>query len=83
MTMRLTTATSSGGRWDGSRSVSGSRTRTRQLAMTEDKTSRLSNVCHLNRGDDDDDDEEADNDNGVRLDDDSPAVVTAVSSTTL
>ena len=73
MTTRLTTATSSGGRWDGSRSTSGSRTRARQPATTEDETSRLSNVCHLNR----------DNDNGTQLDDDSPAAATAVSSAIL
>ena len=79
--MRLTTATSSGRRWDGSRSASRSWTRARQLATTKDKTSRLSNVRHLNRDRGDDaDNKEADNDDGARLDDDSPAAATVVSS---
>jgi hypothetical protein len=50
--------------------------------MTEDETSRLSNVCHLNR-EDDNNNEEAGNDNGARLDDNSPAAATAVSSAIL
>ena len=76
--MRLMTAMSSGGRWDSSRSASGSRTRAQQLATTEDKTSRLSIVRHLNRGDNDDD-KEADNNDGARLDYHSPTTTTAVS----
>ena len=50
--------------------------------MTKDETSRLSNVHHLNRGDNDNN-EEADNDDGARLDDCSPAAATAVSSAIL
>ena len=82
MTTHLMMATPLGGRWDGSKSTSRSRTRARQLAKTKDETSRLSNVRHLNRGDDDKD-KEADNDNGARLDDDSPAAATVVSSAIL
>ena len=50
--------------------------------MTKDETFRLSNVRHLNRGDNDDD-QEVDNNDGARLDNDSPAAATAVSSTIL
>jgi hypothetical protein len=53
----------------------------RQPATTKDETSRLSNIRHLNRGDDND--KEADNDDGARLDVDSPAAATAVSSAIL
>ena len=79
MTTHLMMATSLGGRWDGSRSVSKSQTRARQLATTKDETSRLSNVRHLNRGEDGND-KEADNVNGARLDDNSPAAATAAFS---
>ena len=81
MTTHLAMATSSGGRWDGSRSTSGSWRRARQPATTKDKISRLSNIRHLNRGDNDN--KEADNDDGIRLNDDSPAAATAVSSAIL
>ncbi len=52
------------------------------MATTEDETSRLSNVRPLDRGDNDDN-KEADNDNGARLNDDSPATATTVSSAIL
>ena len=82
MTTRLTTATLSGGRWDGSRSASRSRMRARQPATTEDETSRISNIRHLNRGDDDDN-KEADNDDSAQLDNNSPATATTLSSAIL
>ena len=54
----------------------------KSAATTEDETSRLSNVRHLNRGGNNND-KEADNNDGAQLDKDSPATTTTISSAIL
>ena len=54
----------------------------KSAATTEDNMPRLSNVHHLNWGDDNDD-KKVDNNEGAQLDNDSPSATTAVSSAIL
>jgi hypothetical protein len=54
----------------------------KSAATTKDEMSRLSNIRHLNRGDNNHD-KEADKDDGAQLNEDSPTVATVVSSAIL